>query len=26
MAALVSCPKHNMVACLEKTKRNTLSL
>ncbi|GJU67024.1 hypothetical protein Tco_1253283 [Tanacetum coccineum] len=22
MAALVSCPKHNMVACLEKTKRN----
>ncbi|GJR22396.1 hypothetical protein Tco_0970923 [Tanacetum coccineum] len=23
MAALVSCPKHNMVACLEKTERNT---
>ncbi|GJX69927.1 hypothetical protein Tco_0307098 [Tanacetum coccineum] len=22
MATLVSCPKHNMVACLEKTKRN----
>ncbi|GKB74445.1 hypothetical protein Tco_0935857 [Tanacetum coccineum] len=22
MAALVSCPKHTMVACLEKTKRN----
>ncbi|GJU91252.1 hypothetical protein Tco_1303675 [Tanacetum coccineum] len=22
MAALVSCPKHNMVACLEKTKQN----
>ncbi|GJS90528.1 hypothetical protein Tco_0773164 [Tanacetum coccineum] len=22
MAALVSCPKHNMVACLEKTERN----
>ncbi|GJW24510.1 hypothetical protein Tco_0038321 [Tanacetum coccineum] len=22
MVALVSCPKHNMVACLEKTKRN----
>ncbi|GKC97813.1 hypothetical protein Tco_1168088 [Tanacetum coccineum] len=22
MAALVSCPKHNMVACLEKTKWN----
>ncbi|GJT03165.1 hypothetical protein Tco_0824334 [Tanacetum coccineum] len=23
MAALVSCPKHNMVACLEKTEQNT---
>ncbi|GJW26641.1 hypothetical protein Tco_0040452 [Tanacetum coccineum] len=22
MAALISCPKHNMVACLEKTERN----
>ncbi|GJU56733.1 hypothetical protein Tco_1234499 [Tanacetum coccineum] len=22
MAALISCPKHNTVACLEKTKRN----
>ncbi|GJW54543.1 hypothetical protein Tco_0098628 [Tanacetum coccineum] len=22
MATLISCPKHNMVACLEKTERN----